>query len=117
MLSLWERQLSNGNPGHFLRLPHVVRHSDFLEMRCYVENLQLFSYEYFEDIFQDLSHLKMNLDLFATPFSINIDDNPKDVQLELINLKCGIEVADSYRNRRSLDFYSQFRKSRFPRLH
>lgn len=52
----------------------------------------------FEDRFQDLSHLKIDFDLFA-------------------NLKCNIGLA-SYRNRRSLlDFYIRFYKSRFPRHH
>lgn len=99
MLSLWERQLSIGD--HFLRLARVVRDSDFLEVDCYVESLHCFLMNDFEDRFQDLSHLKMDFDLFVTQFSINIDDTLKDVQLELINLKCGIELADTYRNRRS----------------
>ncbi|KAJ4451793.1 hypothetical protein ANN_03265 [Periplaneta americana] len=118
MLSLWERQLSNGDPDHFLRLARVVGDSDFLEWDVMLNISSCFLMNGFEDRFQDLSHLKMDFDLFATLFSMNIDDTPKDVPKELINLKCCIELADSYRNRRSLlDFYSRFRKLRFPRLH
>ena len=94
----------------------MIRDFDSLDMGCSVENLHLLSNE-FEERFQDIMDLKMDFDLFATPFSINTGDTPKEVQLELIDLNSDIQLADSYRNRTSLlHFYSQFPKSRFPCL-
>ena len=72
----------------------------------------------FQENFQALSSMDSELEIFASPFSVNAEDAPVYLQLELIDLQSDRELVDKFKTRKSLpDFYENFPRHRFPRLH
>lgn len=113
-LILWEKQLREGNCGHFPALDSVkadVDFSDYVQIICKLQ-------EEFENRFLEISELQPALDMFVRPFSLRAEDVSHLFQLELIDLQCDIRLKDRFLMCNNLyDFYSCFPREKYPLLH
>ena len=116
-LSLWERHLSAKNLSFFSKLASVTNIQETSNFEEYVDILRTLRSE-FETRFRDLFHLQLEFNIFATPFSLDVDSVPCDFQLELIDLQCDTELRDKFQTKEHLlQFYKNFPQKRFPKLH
>lgn len=54
--------------------------------------------------------------LFSSPLSVDPDDAPPQLQLELIELQCDDERRGKHQQLSLVDFYGQLDKDRFPEM-
>jgi hypothetical protein len=72
----------------------------------------------FSERFCDFRRRRMEFCLFSTPFSIDIDDVPADLQMEIIELQCSHVLKQGFKDSGGLlEFYKNYLpKDRFPKL-
>lgn len=61
----------------------------------------------FDSRFSDFRKNEINLNLFAHPFNVSVEDAPKEVQIELIELQCNSTLKDKF-NLGLIEFYSKY---------
>ncbi|XP_034195086.1 general transcription factor II-I repeat domain-containing protein 2 [Osmia lignaria lignaria] len=114
-IQLWMGQLQIGNSCHFPRLKAVATNQNCFTKYCSV--LDLLEQE-FNGRFKDVQSLNIEFNIFATPFSVNLDTVPPEMQLELIDMKCDRMLKNKFNQAESLaHFYTGFSHIRFPLLY
>lgn len=70
----------------------------------------------FKKRFRDFAVSEKDMLLFSSPFSMDPDDAPPQLQLELIELQCDDEQRGKHQQLSLVDFYGQLDKGRFPEM-
>ena len=95
-LRLWKAQLSAKNLCHFSACRSLAEEGTVFEGDEYVsaiENLQ----QEFDERFADFKAHSDTLQLFADPFSADVESVPSMLQTELIDLQCNSELKTKFR--------------------
>ncbi|XP_049840993.1 general transcription factor II-I repeat domain-containing protein 2B-like [Schistocerca gregaria] len=66
--------------------------------------------------FEDLNRLECDVNLFVTPFAVNIENVPYEIQLELIDFQCNCMLKEKFRPAETLESYKYFPRGWFPLL-
>ncbi|XP_012136549.2 general transcription factor II-I repeat domain-containing protein 2A-like isoform X2 [Megachile rotundata] len=111
-IQLWIRQLQMGNAYHFPKLKLAAVNEDCIKKYCSILQILL---EEFETRFRDIQNLDTDFNIFAMPFSVNVNTVPAEVLLELIDLRCDRRLKANAGT--LIDFYEAFSYIRFPHLH
>ncbi|KAL3968683.1 KRAB domain-containing zinc finger protein [Sarotherodon galilaeus] len=119
-LQLFQRHLSLTEPctAHFPALKEVIDSFPVdinVQMKRYATAIASLSGE-FNKRFQDFAAIEKDMLLFSSPFSVDPDDAPPQLQLELIELQCDDECRGKHRQCSLVDFYRQLDKDRFPEV-
>ena len=69
--------------------------------------------EEFKGCFQDFAAIEKEIILFSSPFSVETDDVPNHLQLELIELQCDTESCNWHQQLSLANMYRQLDKDRF----
>lgn len=120
-LQLFQRHLSQTEPctAHFPALKEVIdsfpQDNIGAQMKSYATAIASLSVE-FNKRFRDFAVIEKDMMLFSSPFSVDPDDAPPQLQLELIELQCDDEWRGRHQQLSLVDFYRQLDKSRFPEM-
>lgn len=110
-LDIWKNQLKNFDLTHFEKLSQCEGY----DMNKYVTALDELK-EGFSSRFSDFRKNEQLIDLFARPFSFNVNDAPGNMQMELTDLQCNSELKEKYKLG-LLEFYSKYiDKDNFPNI-
>lgn len=73
-------------------------------------NIKAFEYakHQFNGRFQDFATIEK--DIFSSPFSVDPDDAPHQLQMELIELQCDSELCSQHQQLSFVNFYQQLNK-------
>ena len=112
-LTLWAKQLADGNLAHFCFLQRVTVKPERLQDYADIVSKLL---ESFNRRFQQFTALEPQFILFATPFAVDAKQIPEEVQMELLDLQCDTVLKDKYTDVGIPDFYQYLPKDRFPNL-
>ncbi|XP_061403616.1 general transcription factor II-I repeat domain-containing protein 2B-like [Lethenteron reissneri] len=118
-LQLFQRHLSQTEPctAHFPALKEVIdrfpQDNIGAQMKSYATAIPSLSVE-FNKRFRDFAVIEKDMLLFSSPFSVDHDCAPPQLQLELIELQCDDECHGKHQQCSLVDFYRQLDKSRFP---
>jgi len=113
-LTLWETQLASGDPAHFPCLRDVCAASVNPDMRQYKDKISGLLKE-FEKRFQVFNELETEFAVFRSPFTVRASDVPVDMQLEIIDLQCNVELKDKFASV-GLDTFYQYLLPGYPKL-
>ena len=69
----------------------------------------------FEKRFQVFSELETEFTVFRSPFTVKASDVPSDMQLEIIDLQCDVELKDKFASL-GLETFSQHLLPDYPKL-
>ncbi|KAK2816816.1 hypothetical protein Q5P01_025007 [Channa striata] len=83
------------------------------QMMSYATAIASLSME-FNKRFRDFAVIEK--DIFSSPFSVDSDDAPPQLQLELIELQCDDEQHGKHQQLSLVDFYGQLDKGTFPEM-
>lgn len=116
-LQLFQRHLSQTEPCtiHFPALRDVIIGSTCVETKKYAEALIPLASE-FNDRFRDFAAIEKEILLFTSPFSVDPDEAPENLQLELIELQCDNECRSRLQHLSLVPFHQQLDKSKFPEI-
>ena len=120
-LQLFQRHLSQTEPctAHFPALKEVIdifpQNNIGAQMKSYATAIASLFVE-FNQRFQDFAVIEKDMLLFSSPFSVDPDDAPPQLQLELIELQCHDEWRGKHQQLSLLDFYCMLDKDRFPEM-
>jgi hypothetical protein len=115
-LALWKRQFESRNFAHFPSLDQVIG----VERPNLEKYIQSFSniIDEFENRFSDFKEKEILLTMFSSPFSVNLDLLPTNLQLEFAELQCDSTLKDKFLNISILEFYSKYlSKEKYPGIH
>ncbi|KAJ8346315.1 hypothetical protein AAFF_G00215920 [Aldrovandia affinis] len=84
-------------------------------MRRYAADISSLAEE-FQQRFRDFAAIEKEITLFPSPFSVDPDDAPDHLQLELIELQCGAECRSRHQQLPLVNFYRQLDKGRFQEI-
>ena len=84
-------------------------------MRKYATEIASLSAE-FKGRFQDFAVIEKDMLLFSSPFSVDPDDAPHHLQLELIELQRHDELRSRHQQLSLVNFYQQLDKDRSPEI-
>lgn len=115
-LNLWISQFQSRQLLHFPNLSSVAMQVGDKQYEKYINSLQLLHDE-FNHRFRQMHVLEVNLLIFMTLFTVDINTVPADIQLELIDLKCDTALKIWFDTTDIVKFYSRVSLERFPRLH
>ena len=114
-LILWESQLKNRNLTHFANLS--------LFQESFIINYDKFSNEInnlstaFEKRFQELKKYEISFEIFTSPFDVDVNKSPAELQMELIDLQCNKELQHIFEKRSKVEFFQKFiTEEKFPNL-
>ncbi|KAL2094030.1 hypothetical protein ACEWY4_011342 [Coilia grayii] len=107
------RQLESNNLTHMQTLKKVTTSADHL--RRYSSMLQALHGE-FSRPFEDLRTTEGKMHMISCPFTCNVDNAPRDVQLELTDLQSDAVLAEHFKSRSLLDIYPPVKDERLPNL-
>ncbi|KAJ8261019.1 hypothetical protein COCON_G00167420 [Conger conger] len=118
-LKLWECQLSQNNFAHFPACKSLLGklHSDMQFCGTeYALVLKLLLDE-FDRRFADFSRHRDALQMFADPFSVDVETAPSHLQMELIDLQCNTALKNAFKEAQGdiAPFHRQIKPS-FPQL-
>ena len=94
-LTLWKTQLSDGDPAHFPCLKDMVATADNVDMSWYKDKIMGLLRK-FEQWFQIFGELETDFTFFCSPFTVNISDLPVNIQLEIIDLQCDLDLENKF---------------------
>ncbi|KAK2847511.1 hypothetical protein Q5P01_010510 [Channa striata] len=120
-LQIFQRHLSQTEPCtvHFPALKEVndslPKDNIGAQMMTYATAITSLSME-FNKRFRDFAVIEKDMLLFSSPFSVDSDDAPPQLQLELIELQCDDEQRGKHQQLSLVDFYGQLDKGRFPEM-
>lgn len=63
--------------------------------------------EEFSERFHDLRKHSLAIELFASPFSVDVETIPEDMQMEIIELQCNNELRNKYGDSSVYQFYNK----------
>lgn len=111
-LVLWEKQMKILNFAHF---PTLGKCNVTLTKK-YVDALQTMKNDFSRRFGDFKAHDKI-LKLFSAPFSVDAEQAPDNIQMELIELQCDTELREKFDRHDLLEFYAKFvPEERFPEL-
>ena len=110
-IQLWEKQLRSGNTFHF---PTLANHCK-ADCTSYADELVLIHKEFISR-FQDFKSQEANLRIFSSPFDVNVEEAPEELQMELIELQGNEDLRRGMRDYSLLEFYKNLCKEAFPRI-
>ncbi|GCC31984.1 hypothetical protein chiPu_0010444 [Chiloscyllium punctatum] len=67
-------------------------------------------------LFQDFKIIENEIHMIFSPFTCNVENAPRDVQLELIDLQSDTLLAEYFRSVSLLDFYASLKEENFPHI-
>ncbi|XP_043917683.1 general transcription factor II-I repeat domain-containing protein 2B-like isoform X2 [Protopterus annectens] len=112
-LKLWHRQIKNNNLIHF----ETLSEQNHVNTEKYAALINSLSQD-FESRFQDFRKHQQHFSIFATPFSVDINMLPANLQLECIELQSDIQLKEKFLQESLLDFYKLYlSKEKYPSLH
>uniref|UniRef100_K7GDH0 SPIN-DOC-like zinc-finger domain-containing protein n=1 Tax=Pelodiscus sinensis TaxID=13735 RepID=K7GDH0_PELSI len=119
-LQLFIRQLSQTQPNtiHFSALQEIMNSfpQDNISAQTSRYSAEIASLAgEFKPRFQDFAAIE-EVSLFSSPFSVDPDDAPDQLQLELIELHCDSELRSRHQQLSLVNFYRQLDKSRFQEI-
>ena len=120
-LQLFQRHLSQTEPctAHFPALKEVIdsfpQDNIGAQMKSYATAIASLSVE-FNKRFRNFAVIEKDMLLFSSPFSVDPDDAPPQLQLELIELQCDDEWRGKHQQLSLVDFYCKLDKDRFPEM-
>ena len=88
MLRLWKSQLDDENMTHFPTL-NENQPADVSTFATFIDDL----IDQFNDRFQDMWNQRDSFKLFASPFDVEVEKAPVELQMELIELQCSSELS------------------------
>lgn len=104
-LRLWESQIRNQNPAHF---PTLKNHdTSNLQYHKYGDKLTVLREE-FSERFGDLKKHSQAIEVFASPFSVDVTAIPEDMQMEIIELQCNDELRKKFDDSSVYQFYKKY---------
>ena len=115
---LFQRHLSQTEPftTHFPALQNVtIIGSTCVEKKEYAEALIPLASN-FNNRFWGFAAIEKEIMSFISPFSVNPDEAPKNLQLELIELQCDNEWLSRLQHLSLVPIYPQPDKSKFPEI-
>ena len=103
-LHLWESQIRNQNPAHF---PTLKNHDPSnLQYQKYGDKLAVLREE-FSERFGDLKKHSQAIELFTSPFSVDVTTIPENIQMEIIELQCNNELRKKFDDSSVYQFYKK----------
>ena len=115
-LNLWVNQFQSRQLLHFSNLLSVATHIKEEQYEKYINSLQYCIMDL--TIASRKNVLEVNFLIFMTPFTVDINIVPVDIQLELIDLRCDTLLKNRFYTMIDImQFYSYVSQERFPRLH
>ncbi|KAJ8358030.1 hypothetical protein AAFF_G00042690 [Aldrovandia affinis] len=84
-------------------------------MRRYAADISSLAEE-FQQRFRDFAAIEKEITLFSSPFSLDPDDAPDHLQLELIELQCDAKCRSRHQQLPLVNFYRQLDKGRFQEI-
>ncbi len=120
-LQLFQRHLSQTQPNtiHFSALQEIVnsfpQDNISAQTRRYAADIASLAGE-FKRRFQDFAAIEKEIRLLSSPFSVDPDDAPDQLQLELIELQCDSEWRSRHQQLSLVNFYRQLDKGRFQEI-
>lgn len=113
-LTLWAKQLLNGNLAHFSTLASIgtVKQPCLKEYAEKVGKLR----DEFDRRFQDFTALEPQFLLFTNPFAVEVDSVSEDIQMELLELQCDTVLKQKFQDIGVPDFYQYLGQEKFPKL-
>ncbi|KAJ8362530.1 hypothetical protein AAFF_G00369730 [Aldrovandia affinis] len=84
-------------------------------MRRYAADISSLAEE-FQQRFRDFAAIEQGDHAFPSPFSVDPDDAPDHLQLELIELQCGAECRSRHQQLPLVNFYRQLDNGRFQEI-
>jgi hypothetical protein len=114
-LRLWENKLKLHNLVHF---PHLKSLDTVFPERIqeYSQSFFFLLREEFGERFQDFKIIETEFLLFVLPLKANIENAPENLQMELINLQCDINLTHKFSETYLQNIYSYLPKEKFPVL-
>ncbi|XP_066213931.1 general transcription factor II-I repeat domain-containing protein 2-like [Saccopteryx leptura] len=113
-LTLWASQLTGGNMAHFSALKSLGA----VDLQCLKDYADMLTRlrDDFEHRFQEFMALEPHFALFATPFAIDVQSVPEEVQMELLDLQCDTILKQKYADVGVPDFCKSIPREKFPIL-
>ncbi|KAK3549650.1 hypothetical protein QTP86_005414 [Hemibagrus guttatus] len=115
-LLLFQRHLSQAQPNttHFPSLQKIMtsfpQNNISVQMRRYATDVSSLVEE-FQQRFRDFAAIEKDIILFSSPFSVDPDDAPEHLQLELIELQCDAEYRSRHQQLPLVNFYRSWMKA------
>lgn len=97
-LQLFERQLKESNLSHFPTLKSLQSTTELpadINTEKYCINISNLKNE-FQERFADFKYLEKDISIFQNPFSVNFNEAPDLLQLELIELQCDSVLRNKF---------------------
>lgn len=113
MRKMLSSQLESKTLTHMQTLKEVTPSADHLSR--YSSMLGALHGE-FSGRFEDVRTIEDEMRMISSPFTCSVDNAPSDVQLELIDLQSDAVLAEDFKSKSLLDFYSSFKKENFPNM-
>ncbi|XP_075769679.1 general transcription factor II-I repeat domain-containing protein 2-like isoform X1 [Pelodiscus sinensis] len=117
-LKLWKNQISHGNLTHFPTCKSLVEElgpETSFSGPVYANKLDLLLQEFDQRLAGFKMH-KESFDMFANPFSVDVETVPCDLQMELIDMQCNSSLKTKFRETEDvIEFFKQLPPS-FPNL-
>lgn len=120
-LKLFERHLSQTQPNtaHFSALQEIMARfpesNVSAQTKRYASDIKSLAEE-FTRRFRDFAAIEKDIALFSSPFSVDTDNVPDHLQLELIELQCDAESRSRHQQLSLANFYRQLDKGRFQEI-
>ena len=111
-LHLWKSQLQNGNTDHFITISNHKKYCFFEKYTAVIENL-LRQFKYRLD---KLPNFQYNMQLFATPLSLNAADAPCEFQMELLDLQSDLQLKENFKSENLVEFWAKLPNKKYPNL-
>ncbi|XP_067131958.1 general transcription factor II-I repeat domain-containing protein 2A-like [Centruroides vittatus] len=112
-LKLWSTQLRNKNCHFFPTLLQRTEPKNYFKYAEKVEELE----QEFKNRFEKFLSRENEIRIITAPFSVNIENVPNELQLELIDLQSNLDLKDTFKEKNLVDFYKTFiKENQFPNL-
>lgn len=117
-LQLLQGQLREGDLTHFSACKVLAGECDVLHHLCSDKNHNLMEklQEEFHHRFSDFSDHEKSFNLFQDPFTCAPEEEPAEMQFELIDLQESSEARAAYRDKNLIEFYKGLSPSTYPAL-
>ncbi|XP_068243794.1 general transcription factor II-I repeat domain-containing protein 2-like [Palaemon carinicauda] len=103
-LRLWKSHIRKRNPAHF---PTLKNHdTSNLQYQKYGDKLEV-SRSKFSERFGNLKKHSQAIEIFASPFSVDVTAIPKNMQMEIIELQCNDELRKKFDDNPGYQLYKK----------